>query len=82
MFGHNESVIEIQAHHYIGRLMTKDNENRRNQSQAHVAEDLEVLGVDAEGLFVGLDGFGVVLGGAVEEAVDVPAHVGSMVDEL
>mmetsp|Transcript_16293 Transcript_16293/g.29557 ORF Transcript_16293/g.29557 Transcript_16293/m.29557 type:complete len:254 (+) Transcript_16293:2087-2848(+) len=45
--------------------------------QAHVAEDLEVFGVDAEGLFVGFDGFGVVLGGAVEEAVDVPADVGS-----
>ena len=45
--------------------------------QGHVAEDLEVLGIDAQGLLVGLDGFGVVAGGAVEEAVDVPAYVRS-----
>jgi hypothetical protein len=45
--------------------------------ESHVPQYLEIVVIDAKGLFVRLDSLGVIVGRAVEETVDVPADVGS-----
>ena len=50
-----------------------------NLKESQVSENLDILGINSQGLFIGLDGFVVVSFGAIDEAVDVPTNVRSIV---